>query len=116
MSSPAETASVRRRISLADASRGTAAIRICLGAVAAPLAVLLSLLVLGSGNPFGALIAVPPVYLSWIWIVDARALFRSIRSGSTQTYARRPWFLFWLGTCALPVIAHIVWSVKHLHS
>lgn len=116
MSGVAETASVRRRISLADASKRTAAIRVCLGAVAAPLALLLSLLVLGSGNPFGALIAVPPVYLSWIWIVDALALVRSFRTGSTQRYAGRPWFLFWLGACAFPVIAHILWSVKHLHS
>ena len=112
----AETANTRRRISLADASRRTAAIRVCLGAVAAPLAVLLSLLVLGSGNPVGAVIAVPPVYLSWIWIVDALALVRSFQPRSTQKYARRPWFLFWLGACALPVIAHILWSVKHLHA
>lgn len=64
---------------------------------------IMALIWLGAASPVAPLIALPPICLGWIWLVD---LFHVVRgSHSLVTYKPRPWYFFLIAGCIVPMLA-----------
>jgi hypothetical protein len=89
-------------------------IRIGLTAVFGPTALLIAIATAGAGSPVGFLLAIPPIYLAWVWLVDLGVLLRNTFR-ATDSYVARPHYGWWIASCAGPVIAWLIWASSHLH-
>ncbi len=82
--------------------------RIGLSIVVASVAMFAALAALGAGSPLGLLLAVPPLYLVWVLLVDLRTLLNQ-RMRASDAYVRRPYYWAWIAGCLLPVLAWVLW-------
>lgn len=73
----------------------------------------LAVVALGAGSPVGLLLAVPPLYLTWVLLLDLNKLVR-LRFQDSESYDVRPYYWLWLACCVLPVIAWVVWVAGRL--
>ena len=76
-------------------------------------ALVLAVIALGAGSPVGLLLAVPPLYLMWVMLLDLGKLIR-LRFQDSDSYAARPYYWLWMAFCVLPVIAWVVWVAGRL--
>lgn len=89
-------------------TRGSTLARLVLTTVFATAAMFVAVVGLGAGSPVGFLLAVPPLYLAWVWLVDSTAL---VRRGfrASGGYLNRPYYWLWIAGCAVPVLLWLVW-------
>jgi hypothetical protein len=87
---------------------GSTLTRVALTSVVATAAMFMAVAAVGAGNPVGFLLALPGLYLVWVWLIDLIALV-SHRFRASDVYVRRPYYWMWLASCAVPVLAWMVW-------
>ena len=92
-------------------TRSATLARLVLTTIFASFALFVAVAAVGAGNPIGLVLAVPPTYLLWIWLVDLAALVKN-RGTSSLSYVARPYYAAWLASCALPVGAWLLWSMQ----
>ena len=98
--------------SFGGGTRRAAVSRAALTALVVPLGLLLAIAAAGAGSPAGFALAVAPLYLLWVWLVDVVALVRGLRG--RVAFAPRPRFVLWVTACVVPVFAYLIWAAFHL--
>jgi hypothetical protein len=88
--------------------------RVVLTPVFGTAALFLAIAAMGVGSPIGFLLAVPPIYLAWVWLLDLGGVLRN-RFRTSESYVARPHYWWWIASCAGPVVAWLIWASSHLH-
>jgi hypothetical protein len=96
-------------------TRQATLVRIGLTVVVASAAMIVAVAALGAGSPVGFLLAIPPLYLVWVLLVDLRILLKQ-RMRASASYVRRPYYWAWIAGCLLPLVAWVVWLSSHRSS
>lgn len=112
MNERTEVARLFGNLPLSGGSRRAAVLRAAVVSAVAPLGLLLAVAATGAGNPAGFVLAIAPLHLLWVCVVDVIALFRGLRS--PVRFATRPRFVLWVTACALPVVAYVIWATFNL--